>query len=1023
MSIVGEPFKKYVADQIKVRQGIYGSGVNQNLRTPEEIQYLNSRNAWVKLASSVFIDTGENGKKRLKQIGQSGQTGTRLARKYILFNGIGQKGNKAGITGNDRAYGVGGTEFGYSPMPGIIDASIESLNRGSIKKSTVNIKANNREQFDIIDVLYLRLGYTVMLEWGNDKYFDNNGNYQSMGSTIIDSEFLFGSGARNNEKSPISTSELLAKIEKKRSETSGNYDAIIGTVVNFTWTLESDLSYSIKLDIISKGDVIESLTTNQINVKESPFYFRNIKQIQQDLTNNSGSTAYTGLNQNLVKGYTGKHNNRWSRFDLEVDYWLKKNNGQVRGSIINPGLSSAGQINVKDTDGNNFIFGRDLSSHPDFKDLSINFPGSADYILTIMNGGEKYVRLGALLEFFNNNLIPIANGEPLIKINTDEDKNICYILNNQIISVDPRVCIVRNIGFLYGGTQSVELFRGLRPFQFKLARNNKIRWGKTMNIYINNSYIRDVLFGALQDKEGKINLYSLLSTLLNDINLALGSVNQLEAVVEEETNQIKIIDNSTIPGKEELYDYLGIGNSDYVLEVYGYNNGNSNFIKNAGIQTSITKEYASMITIGATREGYVPGEESTAFSKWNSGIIDRFKSKLEDPEANSAITGSNIDKYEDIKKQYATFLTSRYGVIGLGPNAATTNKDMKFMPDTITFNRDTMKGYNEYLHALNASAKNVGSNQTGFIPFNLQLDMDGLSGVRIYQKLNVNTNFLPSNYPDTLEFVVTKVNHLIKDNYWQTSLDSMAIAITSPATITPRYSGTGSTSSSTPSIPPEERITKVRSPITSEELNRSVRRMKIRRFLDDGRQTLGKMQIYGSDGTTELFELTTIELPYKGNKNNISCIPPGKYLVRPNNDSTFGQYFWVVGQEANNYIFNKIIGNSYTRDSILIHGATTAFHLKGCIGPGKNFSTDTAEHKAAGLGGDIVGNLKGNPFGVGANAMNKIRNTLWKPGDATTNSFFLEIENNSPLLTGENNASKLMDATGIPTVFIDTQIS
>ena len=43
--------------------------------------------------------------------------------------------------------------------------------------------------------------------------------------------------------------------------------------------------------------------------------------------------------------------------------------------------------------------------------------------------------------------------------------------------------------------------------------------------------------------------------------------------------------------------------------------------------------------------------------------------------------------------------------------------------------------------------------------------------------------------------------------------------------------------------------------------------------------------------------------------------------------------------------------------------------------------------------------------------------------DATTNSFFLEIENNSPLLTGENNASKLMDATGIPTVFIDTQIS
>ena len=44
---------------------------------------------------------------------------------YILFNGIGQGGNRAGITGDSRAYGVGGTEFGYSPMPGIIDASID----------------------------------------------------------------------------------------------------------------------------------------------------------------------------------------------------------------------------------------------------------------------------------------------------------------------------------------------------------------------------------------------------------------------------------------------------------------------------------------------------------------------------------------------------------------------------------------------------------------------------------------------------------------------------------------------------------------------------------------------------------------------------------------------------------------------------------------------------------------------------------------------------------------------------------
>ena len=45
-------------------------------------------------------------------------------------------------------------------MPGIMSAEVKTLNRGSIKESTVRIKAFNRTQFQIIDVLYLRLGYS-----------------------------------------------------------------------------------------------------------------------------------------------------------------------------------------------------------------------------------------------------------------------------------------------------------------------------------------------------------------------------------------------------------------------------------------------------------------------------------------------------------------------------------------------------------------------------------------------------------------------------------------------------------------------------------------------------------------------------------------------------------------------------------------------------------------------------------------------------------------------------------------------
>jgi hypothetical protein len=804
MAIIGEPFKNYVAEQINKRQEIYGSGTNSISRTPEQIQYLNSRNAWVKLASSVYIDSEEKGEKRLQEINLPYDfKGTTLAREYILFNGIGRKGDRAGIVSPNNpngAYGIGGTEFGYSPMPGIIDANIESLNRGSIKKSTINIKANNRQQFDIIDVLYLRLGYTIMLEWGNDKYFDNKNNYQTMKETLIESDFLFSSAA-SSEESPITISELLTKIEKKRNETNGNYDAIIGTVINFTWTLEADLSYNIKLDIISKGDVIESLTTNQISAKFSPFYNDNIKGIQQKFQKQvdenpnipeSGATNSTEqLFLDTVKGYTGQHNNRWSRFDLEVDWWLKVNNKSTN-AVTFTGLGTD-DINVIDYLNKGKVFGKCLNKLSTFKGLSVEFSNDkVDYIITTMNGGEKYIRLGAFLDFFNNNLIPVANGEPIIKINTDAKTNICYTINNQTISLDPRVCIIKNNNFLYEGDKPSKIFQGLEQFHKYSSSDKDVKWGQTMNIYINNSYIRDVLFGSLQNKTGKINLYSLLNKLLTDVNSSLGSVNQLEAVVEEETNQIIIIDNSTIPQIEKLFNYLGIEDDvDYTFEVYGYNGTKSNFVKNAGIQTSITREYSSMITIGATREGYVPGEESTAFSKWNSGIIDRFKSKLEDPEVTTSTPTAEddfIEKYKDIKVSYAQFLSSEYGVIGLGPKATTNQKDNKFIPTTITFNKDTVKGFNEYLHVSASLGKPLGSNQTGFIPFNLQLDIDGLSGIRIYQKLNVDTNFLPSNYPNTLDFVVTKVNHLIKDNYWQTSLDTMAIAISAPVIEVPKNS-------------------------------------------------------------------------------------------------------------------------------------------------------------------------------------------------------------------------------------------
>jgi hypothetical protein len=75
-------------------------------------------------------------------------------------------------------------------MPGIISADIKTLTRGSLKKATVKLTANNKQQFDIIDLLYMRLGYTVLLEWGNSIYTKNGTDKNILRNTLVEEKFF-----------------------------------------------------------------------------------------------------------------------------------------------------------------------------------------------------------------------------------------------------------------------------------------------------------------------------------------------------------------------------------------------------------------------------------------------------------------------------------------------------------------------------------------------------------------------------------------------------------------------------------------------------------------------------------------------------------------------------------------------------------------------------------------------------------------------------------------------------------------
>jgi len=86
------------------------------------------------------------------------------------------------------------------------------------------------------------------------------------------------------------------------------------------------------------------------------------------------------------------------------------------------------------------------------------------------------------------------------------------------------------------------------------------------------------------------------------------------------------------------------------------------------------------------------------------------------------------------------------------------------------------------------------------------------------------------------------------------------------------------------------------------------------------KQTIGMLYV---PMASHIFKCFTIEPPWKYNQSNISCIPPGRYLIQKRWSFKFREHY--------------ILLNVYNRDYILIHSGNTYKNTKGCIIVGNGF--------------------------------------------------------------------------------------
>jgi len=404
MSIFKSTFSPTVQEQLRRRQDAM---IN---RTPQNIQYITSRNAWIRMSSSVNVN-GSN----------------ELAKRYVLQGGTLNDITATSITGNLKsgvgndfsgAYSVKGPfsknnyQRGIRPMPGITSIDIKSKSAyGSLREVVVNFQCWDLQQLEDLEVLYMRPGYTVLIEWGWLPYLDNGGKYKS---TFTDYYDIIN-------KPATSRTVLFRELYEKSVKYYGNYDAMFGYVKNYQWSARADGGYDCNTTIISTGEIIESLKVNYILPSKIEKPDQGL--LTKDFARPGNTTEWTSAyKKNILAGV-------WA----EALYKIKEQGSQIPdGSILKDKVIALEIPYAKNTTSTNTN--------------------------SISNGNwQSYITLEGVFDVLNKHILARSKsvngelGEPLVSMSvyyTDPDgsKNdpLLCVAHPLQVSVDPSVCLIKS---------------------------------------------------------------------------------------------------------------------------------------------------------------------------------------------------------------------------------------------------------------------------------------------------------------------------------------------------------------------------------------------------------------------------------------------------------------------------------------------------------------------------------------------------------------------------------------------------
>ena len=811
---IGETIDEEVKNQIITRQNVKG-------RAPDYVKnylmYQASNNAWVRVISGVNVNNKPDDAKNFVLSGG--------ALKWDSANEKFVKNNKFNSTQaeNNSRYGFNDS-YGVRPEPGLTSFSIKHRGRfGTIREANIGFVLWKREDLIRAENIFFRPGFSVIVEWGNAGYVDNGNEFED--TPNIGNPKTFFEATEN-------TTKLLELLSSNIKNSDYNYDAFLGFISNFSWSLRPDGGYDCTITALTQGSILESLkivtgpnnATGAIfsQIPEKFFSKKNVETSDEESDTEDNEPGFFG---GIIEGVGKKLDdtvkeikNRFTPADTDLElnqrlsllhfFCLKVE--EIDISKLDDGYISYENFEnetFNNSKGNlqKVVNGRPVNVREPNPIVGFledeKFP-EKDFRVFGFNGrttGEgstafRYISLKTFLALVN---ISFLNGSkdtnlPSFSIKEEDYKNYATFDNH--FSFDPSLVVLPKVPKQNElnvskktlktitdrkGTTSNEVTRTTKDDDASACYVRVLQGNVSDNILKNTPVEQktNILNIFISTKLIKQALDSVFTSdniegadLLTFIRSVLNIINQTLGNI----NELDVHFQDMPGGILTIVDRKEVNRSLKAEEVVTLPvTGPFSTVSSISLQSKISNELSSMISISSTGGADNNTNSNAGLVAYNEGKQDRFKKDYgTDPDPGETKTEPSEETEADKNKKREKFFLNVFQAYTVFNNTQTDLRLVNGVFKEKLFTKFKTEAYSRTRQAYFGELKKEKTSPQDIIPFEIAIKLDGISGLKIGQvfKLQDSEGILPENYKDTTAIIITGLDSTIENGKWYTNV-------------------------------------------------------------------------------------------------------------------------------------------------------------------------------------------------------------------------------------------------------------